>query len=105
MASGWWLGVSGAGVGMGWAVVAPSLMIFDRYFRFLFRHSRFLSPVIPALYLRHSREGGNPQRADAVGDVPGARASRPQSRACARRALILTFSHKGRGDLSLAIHA
>ena len=30
---------------------------------------------------------------------------RPQSRACARRALILAFSHKGRRDLSLAIHA
>ena len=34
----------------------------------------------------------------------GARASRPQSRACARRAPILAFPHKG-GNLSLAIRS
>ena len=76
------------------------------------------APVIPAFYPRHSRESGNPQ----VGEPPsppetkqesratnplsfygltgqvcdlGARASRPQSRACARRALTLALSHKG----------
>ena len=36
-------------------------------------------------------------------DCLGARASRPQSRACARRALILAFSHKGRRDPLAAI--
>ena len=35
----------------------------------------------------------------------GARASRPQSRACARRAPILAFPHEGGRDLSLAIRA
>ena len=34
---------------------------------------------------------------------PGARASRPQSRACARRTLILAFSHKGRRDPLAAV--
>ena len=33
----------------------------------------------------------------------GARASRPQSRACARRTLILAFSHKGRRDPLAAV--
>ena len=34
----------------------------------------------------------------------GARASRPQSRANARRTLILAFSHKGRRDPLASIH-
>ena len=40
-----------------------------------------------------------------TGCAVGARASRPQSRACARRALILAFSHKVRRDPLTAIHA
>ena len=40
----------------------------------------------------------------AAGLVLGARASRPQSRAYARRTLILAFSHKGRRDPLVAIH-
>ena len=34
------------------------------------------------------------------GETLGARASRPRSRACARRALSLALSHEGRGDLA-----
>ena len=34
----------------------------------------------------------------------GARASRPRSRACARRTLTLALSHKGRGDPLAVIH-
>ena len=41
----------------------------------------------------------------ARGTPLGARASRPQSRACARRTLILAFSHKGRRDPLAAIRA
>ena len=39
----------------------------------------------------------SPLFTDLQGASPAARASRPQSRACARRALILAFSHKWRG--------
>ena len=63
-----------------------------------FRDSRLLSP-------RHSRESGNPEGGEAIMFDPGARASRPQSRACARRALTLALSHEGRGDPLAAIHA
>ena len=35
----------------------------------------------------------------------GARASRPLSRACARRTLTLTLSHKGRGGPLTAVRA
>ena len=38
------------------------------------------------------------QMADAVGVLAGARASRPQIRASARRARALALSHKGRRD-------
>ena len=52
------------------------------------------SPVIPVFSSVIPAKAGIQRFADAV----GARASRPQSRANARRTLILAFSHKGRRD-------